>query len=189
MPLRSCPQQHMVDSCPSPALRVLGNPYAARDLVLGGDADAMNVLRQGVRILPHLFDGLLSIGLVDSHRSPGTDSMAVQKEHDLPDLQSLLPGMGNPRSALWADSIDGLQLSGGVANDTQHLRSEVPNQLLRQNWANSFHEAASQVAFTPLARLGRNGLHDLGLELKSVLLMPNPPTFLRQPLPGAYRWQ
>src|SRR5277367_2186207 len=116
MPLRGCPQQHMIDSGPGPILRVLGNPDPLRNLIRRREADAKNVLGQGIWVLPDLLDRLLSIGLVDSDRSPGTDSVAVEKEHDLSYLHSLMPGLGNPLSTFWADSIDGLQLSGIAAD-------------------------------------------------------------------------
>src|ERR1700757_2161218 len=138
MPLRGCPQQHMVDPGPGPILRVLGNPDPLCNVIRGGEADAKNILGQGIRILPYLLNGLLPIGLVDADRSPGTDSVAVKKEHDLSYLHSLMPGLGNPRSTLWADSIDGLQLSGIAADHAQYFRAEVSDQLLGEDGANPF---------------------------------------------------
>src|ERR1700757_4131177 len=108
MPLRGCPQQHVVDPCLGPILRVPGNSDALGNLIRRGEADAVDVFCQSVWILSYFLDGLLAVGLVDSDRSPGTDSVAVQEEHDFPYLRSLLPGTGNPLSTLWADSIDGL---------------------------------------------------------------------------------
>ena len=106
----------MVDPCLGPILRVLGNPDSLGNLVGRGEADAMDIFCQGVWVLPDLINGLFPIGLVNSDRSPGTGSVAVQEQHDLPDLHSVLPGTGNPLAALWADSIDRLQVSGTVPN-------------------------------------------------------------------------
>src|ERR1700745_819053 len=103
MSLRGCPQQHVVDPCLRPILRVLGNSDALSNLIRGGEADAVNVFCQGVWVRPPFLDGLFPVGLVDSDRSPGTDSVAVQEEHDLPYLHSLLPGTGNSLSTLWTD--------------------------------------------------------------------------------------
>jgi hypothetical protein len=107
----------------------------------------------------------------------------------LPDLHSVLPGAGNPLAALWADSIDRLQVCRTVPNHAQHFRSEASDQRLRQDRANPFHKAASQIPFNTLARVGRNGFQDLGFELETVLLIPDPPAFCGQPLPGAHGWQ
>ena len=92
------------------------------------------------------------------------------------------------RGAL-ADSIDRLQVSGAVTDHAQHLNTEASDQLLRQNRANPFNKTASQIPFNTLARVGRNGFQDLSFELETVLLIPDPPAFGGQPLPGAHRWQ
>src|SRR5438132_12262994 len=70
--------------------------------------------RQRVRILAHLLDCLLAIGLEDSHRPAGADAMAVQEKHDLADLLCLLPRMRDSLPALGADAIDRLQFGGSV---------------------------------------------------------------------------
>src|ERR1039458_1385923 len=189
MSLCGCPQQHVVDPSLGPILRVLGNPDALGNLVGRGEADAVNVFGQGVWVLPNVLNGPFSIGLVNSDGSPGTDSVAVQKEHDLPDLHSVLPGAGNPLAALWADSIDRFQVSGTVPNHAQHFRPEASDQLLRQDWANPLHKSASKISFNTFARVGRNGFQHLGFELETVLLIPDPPAFCGQPLPSAYGWQ
>jgi hypothetical protein len=67
----------------------------------------------------------------------------VQEKHNLADLHLLLPGIGDPIPAPWPDAIHGLQVGGTVANAPEHLSAEVSNQLLRQDGANPFHEAAS----------------------------------------------
>jgi hypothetical protein len=40
--------------------------------------------------------------------------MAVEEDHDLSDLHSLLPGIGDLFPTLWADTIYGLQVGGVV---------------------------------------------------------------------------
>src|ERR1700687_1604844 len=61
------------------------------------------VLRQHVRIAPHLLDCLLAIGLEDSHRSARAHAVAVQEQHDFPDLLCLLPCVRDSLPACGAD--------------------------------------------------------------------------------------
>ena len=189
MSFGGCPQKYVVYPSPSPILRILGYSDALSNLIRRGEADAVDLLRQGVRVLPHRLDGQISVGLVDADCSPGADTVAVEEDHDLADLHSLLPGTGDPFPALWTDAIDGLQVGGVVFNYTQYLGTKVADQLLRQDGANTLHEAAGQVPFDTLARRWRDGFQDLRFELETMLLVPHPPTFCGQPLPGAYRRQ
>ena len=186
MPLRGRPQQHVVDSGPGPILRVLGNPDPLGDLIRRGEADAVDLLCQGVRILPHRLNGQLPIGLVDSDRSPGTDSVAVEEEHDLSDLHPLLPGIGNPLPTLWADSIDGLQV-GGIAAD--HVLT-LPRRSVRPASSPGLGQPLSRSRRPDTVRHPRSWLEERlsgpGLELKTMLLIPDPPAFCGQPLPGAH---
>jgi len=76
-----------------------------------------------------------------------------------------------------------------VPLNIQYPRAEVSDQLLRQDRPNSLHEAASQVPFDTLACRWRDGFQNFGLELKTVLFIPDPPSFCGQPLPGAHRRQ
>src|ERR1035438_6299584 len=166
----------MGDSCPSTILRILRYPHALRDLIRRCEAYAVNLLRQCVRVLLHRLDGQIPVGLVNANSSPGTDPMAVEEEHDLADLHPLLPGIGDPFAALWPDAIDGLQIGGIVPDHSEHFRAEMSDQLLCQNGADSFHEAAGQIPFNALIRCWRNRFQDRGLELKTVLLIPDPPS-------------
>ena len=88
--------------------------------------------------------------------------------------------------ALWADAIDRLQVGGGVPNDVQHGGAEVPYQFLRKDWTNAFHEAAAKVTLDALARSRRSGFQDLGLELKPMVLISNPPAFGGEPFAGTH---
>jgi len=110
----------------------------------------------------------------------------VKEDHDLPDLHPFLPGIGDPFPAFWPDTIDGLQVGGVVANNPKYFRAEVSDQLFRQDGANPFHEAAGKVPFNTFARGWRNGFQGPGLELETVLLVPNPPAFRGEPLPSAH---
>src|ERR1035437_7226033 len=147
MSFGGCPQKYVVYPRPSPILRVFGYSDALGDLIRRGEPDAMDLLRQGVWVLPHSLDGQGAVGLVDADCPPGADPVAMEKEHDLADLHSLLPGIGDPLPALWPDTIDGLQVGGVVFYYRQDLCAEVADQLLCEDGANTLHEAAGQVPF------------------------------------------
>src|ERR1035441_7664404 len=136
MSLRGCPQEDMVDPSPRPVLRVLGDADALGYLIRGGEADAMDFLSQCVGVLLHRLDCQIAVRLEDADRPPSADPVAMEKEHDLPDLHPLLPGSGDPFTALWADAVYGLQVGRVVADDAQHLCAEVSDQLLRQDRSN-----------------------------------------------------
>src|ERR1017187_3612960 len=189
MPLRCCPKEYVADSSPSAILGILRYPDALSYLIRRGEAYAVNLLCQRVRVLLHRLDGQIPVGFVDTNSSPGTDTMAVKEEHDLANLHPLLPGIGDPLPTLWPDTVDGLQIGGVVANHVQDPCTEVSDQLLCQNGADSFHEAAGQIPFDALIRCWRNRFQDRGLELKTVLFIPDPPSLCGQPLSGAYRRQ
>src|ERR1035441_6237044 len=113
----------------------------------------------------------------------------MEEEHDLANLHPLLPGTGDPFAALWPNAIDGFQIAGIVGDHVQDPCTEVFDQLLCQNGADSFHEAAGQIPFNALIRCWRNRFQDRGLELKTVLLIPDPPSLCGQPLPRTHRRQ
>ena len=116
MSLRGRPQQNVIDAGTRPVLRVFWDPDALSDLIGRGEADAVDLLRQRVRVLPHRLNGQISVGLEDADRPPGADSVTMQEKHDLTDLHALLPGIGDPLPALWPDPVDGLEIGGVVAN-------------------------------------------------------------------------
>ena len=89
----------------------------------------------------------------------------MKDQHDLADMHPLLPSVGDPLSALWPDTIDGFQVGGVVPDYGEHFRAEMSDQLLRQDWTNTLHEATSQIPFDTLARRWRDGFQDLRFEL------------------------
>src|ERR1039458_2726573 len=132
MTLRSGSQQNMINAGARPVLRVLWYSDALSDRIGRGEADAVDLLRQRVRVLPHGLDGQISVGLEDADRPPGADSVAMQEEHDLADLHALLPGIGDPLPALWPDHVHGLEIGGVVANHLQDFGAAVGDPLLFQ---------------------------------------------------------
>src|SRR5262249_52711554 len=114
VPVRGRLQQDVVNARPRSVYRVSRNPDLLCNLVGGRETDPVDVLRQRVRVLTHLFDCLLSVGLEDSHRPAGTDAVAMQEEHDLADLLYLLPRVRYPLPALGTDPVYRLEFCGSV---------------------------------------------------------------------------
>src|ERR1700694_5729414 len=116
MSFRGGSQQNVIDAGARAVLRVFGYPHALRDLIGGRESDSVDLLGQSVRILLHCLNGQVSVCLVDAHCSPSTDTVAMQEEHDLADMHTFLPGIGNTLSALWANSIDGFEAGGTISD-------------------------------------------------------------------------
>jgi len=93
-----------------PILGVLGDADTLGDLVGRGKADAVDLLGQGVRVLLRRLNGVAPVGLENAHSPPGTDAVAMQEQHDPPDLHALVPGGRDPFPALGADAIDRFQV-------------------------------------------------------------------------------
>ncbi len=94
--------------------------------------------------------------------------------------------MRDPLPALGADAIDRLQFGGSVLDHGEDLRSEPPDQLLRENRPDALDQAAAEVTLDPLGRGRRHGLHHRRFELQPVLLVSDPPALRDQPLPSSH---
>ena len=79
--------------------------------------------------------------------------------------------------------------SSAALDHGENLGSEPPDQLLRENRAAPFHQAAAEVPLDPLGGGRRHRLHDGRLELQPVFLVPDPPALRAQPFPGSHRRQ
>jgi TonB dependent receptor len=139
------------------------------------------------KIASHFLACLLTVGLEGSHCPAGAHAVAVQEQHDLADLLCLLPRMRDSFPALGADTIDRLQFGGSVLDHGQNVGSEPPDQLLRENRPDAFHQAAAEVSLDSLGGSGRHGLHHRRFELQPMLLVPDPPALRTQPFPCCHR--
>src|ERR1019366_1962383 len=111
----------------------------------GCEADPVDVFCQHVGIAPHLLDCLLAVGLEDAHCPASAHAMAMQEQHDFADLLRLLPCVRDSLPALGAYAIDGLQFGAPLLDPGDNLRSEPPDQLLREGRSDPFHQAAAEV--------------------------------------------
>ena len=114
MALGGRPQEYVVDSGPRPILRVLGYPDTLGDLIRRGEADAVDLLRQGVRVLLHRLDGQIPVRLVDADSPPGTDPMAVEEEPPPTATMNPVPLIRRCNVRPWVDTgwlVEGLPAS------------------------------------------------------------------------------
>ena len=131
-----------------------GDPDLLGDLVGSREADPVDVFRQHVRIAPNLLNRLIPIGLVDAYRPAGADAVAVEEQHDLADLLSLLPCLRDPLPALGADPIYRFQFGGAVFDHGENIGSKAPHQLLGENRADALDQAAAEVPLDPFGVVG-----------------------------------
>ena len=84
-----------------PRRGVRGDADRLGDRVGGLEADAPDLARQPVRLLPHHPPAVVAEPLVDAHRQRGRDAVALQRRHHLADVPLLRPGRGDaPRPHL-----------------------------------------------------------------------------------------
>ncbi len=154
--------------------RVHGEAHLLRDLVRRLEADAVDVLRQPVGIVAHDGECLVRILLVNLHRQPGADAVALQEDHDLLDVLLLLPGARDLRRPLIADARHLAQPVDVRLDHIQRLEAEVIDDAPGIDRPNALDQAAAQVLADTLDR--RRELHRVlaHLELATVLWMRAP---------------
>src|SRR6516162_5114100 len=100
MPLASGLQQHMGQPRAGPQQRIVRDSYLLRDLVGSTEADAVDVLGQGVWVGAHLGDGIFAVGLVNTHGPAGTHAVGMEKDHNLTNYFLLGPGFLDAMTSL-----------------------------------------------------------------------------------------
>src|SRR6266516_5412200 len=83
----------------NPDHRCLFDAQLHRNGVGGLEADAADVAREPVRVLGHDLDGVGTVGLENPYRPRCADTVAVQKDHDLPHRLLFSPGGENAGGA------------------------------------------------------------------------------------------
>ena len=101
----------------------------------------------------------------------------------------MLTPMGDPLTPLGADPMHQMQFGRAVFDYGKNVGSEAPHQFLGEDRADPLHEPAAQIPLDSLGGGRRHGLQGRGFELKAVFLVPHPPSFGSQPLPGGHRRQ
>ena len=100
---------------------VTGNAQSLGDGVGSLEPYPVDVEGQSVRVLLYPLDRLVTIGLVDAHRSGGADAVGLEEDHDLPDDLLLRPCPGHPFFALGSDTFQFEKSLGFLLDHVEHL--------------------------------------------------------------------
>ena len=87
-----------------------GNTNFLSNLIRRFKPDAMDVLGQRIGIGLNLFNRGFPVGLENTHGPARTYTIAVEKDHDLPDDLLLRPSILDLLPALGTDALDVFQL-------------------------------------------------------------------------------
>ena len=125
-------------------------------------ADAPDVAGQAIRVLLHLVEGLIAVGLPDADRPGRTDAVRVQKDHDVAHGLLLFPAGANQGDAVLADALDFLEKRRTFIDHFQGAVAEGLDDLVREKGTDALDESGSEELFDALGRIGRRRLHRLG---------------------------
>src|SRR5574337_527177 len=137
-----------------PQERMLLDPDRLGDPIGGLEADPIDVLGQPVRIFLDNSDGGFSVGFEDLGGIGGGDAMALQENHDLPDLFLLLPGGSDSLKSDLADSIHGEQAGGLLLDDAQGVDAKDLHQPFGEDRTDPFDETGAQILLDAGKRAG-----------------------------------
>src|SRR5277367_86703 len=126
-----------------------------RDRVGGLETDASDISGQPIGILGHNLDGVGAIGLVDANGTRGSNPVAMQEDHDLPDDLLLSPGVRDTFSADGADARHLAEPSRLGFDDVENLVRKRLDHLLGVNRANAPDHAGAQIFLNPFDRTRR----------------------------------
>src|SRR5262249_57722321 len=85
--------------------RIPWNPESLRQRIRRLEANAMDIECQTIGILPHAWNGLAAIGLVNADGTRGPNAMGVQEDHNLSDDLLGFPGLNHPLFAFRANAV------------------------------------------------------------------------------------
>ena len=122
-------QKNVVETGPGPQGRVSRDSDISGNLVGRLEPDTRNVLAQPVGILPDLGHGIGPVGSVDPCGPPGSHTVRVEEEHDLPDGLLIRPGLSDAPPAARSDALHGFQAGRVLLDDLEDLLAEFLHQL------------------------------------------------------------
>jgi hypothetical protein len=94
------------------------------------ETNPSDVSGKPIGVLGHDLHSLGPVGLEDANRAGGSDSIAVKKDHDLPDDLLLGPSVRDPFGSDRADARHLAKPIGLRLDDVEDLFAEGPNHLL-----------------------------------------------------------
>src|SRR5437763_8495809 len=135
---------------PDPDQRRLLDAELGRNLIGGDKADPPNVASQAVRVLGDQLNGIGSVGLVDPYGSRGSDSVAMEEQHDLADDLLFGPAGNDLPGAFWADAGHLAQTRGLLLDNLEHAFSKSTDELPGIDRADAADHAGAQVLLDAL---------------------------------------
>ena len=137
----------------------------------------MNVERQTIRIFLDAGNGVISVGLVNTHSTGGPNAMGVEKDHNLANHFLRRPCLNHPLFAFRTNAIEFRQPFWGLFND---VKDDVPkrlDQFLRKVWSNPFDHPRTKVFLHAFQGTGRDDAEVLGLKLQAMGAVGEPCAF------------
>lgn len=147
--------------------------------VRGPEADSVNIQCQAVGILSDLDDGLFAVGLVYPYRPPCSDSVGLEKDHDLPDELLLGLGGGDLLHPFPADAREIQEPFWLGFGDGENILPECLDKHLGEMGADPLDHAGTKIFLDPFEGAGGDRLELVRLELESVnaVVLPCPDAF------------
>ena len=115
------------------------------------ETDASNIPGKSIGVLRHDLHGVRAVGLEDANRPRGSDPVAVQEDHDLPDDLLLGPGVRDPFGSNHADARHLAKPIGLGLDDVEDLLTEGLDHLLGVDRPDTPDHSRAQIFLDPVA--------------------------------------
>ncbi len=162
------------DSAATSPLIVLAVAHLRCDGVGSLEADAPDVIGKAVGILLHLVDALLAVSLIDLSCEGGADTVALEKDHHVLDVELLHPRVVNLLDALGANAVHLAEPLAVFLDDVEGVHAELGDNELGELWTDTLDKSAAKVLLQSEERGGHGFLVALYDELAAVLSVDLP---------------
>ena len=160
------------------------DPFIARRLGAAGqgdpvgdpEADAVDFLRQPVRVFLDHPDGRIAIHGMDAARIRAGDAVRFQKQHQFPQLGFGGIRFDDHRQLLRADSLDLQQVPGLPLQNVQRFQAESRHHPLGHRRADSLDSAGTEKSFDGRQRRRRHPAQRFAAKLAAVTGVNGPGT-------------
>ena len=151
------------------------------------ETDPVNVSSQSVGIRPDHLDRLLAVGFVDPNGTVCSQSMGMEKEHDIAYHLLFSPGLLDTLAPLCADTLHLLETLRLVLDDVEDLLPELFHELRGIDGADSLDHSAPEVFLDSFQRGWRLGLEMMSLQLDTMVAVFLPGSLGGDPFAGSHR--
>ena len=145
--MRGCFADNVLDRSSCPQRRIVRNANLHGQFIRRAEADAPDVVRQFIRVGPHLFDGTVAVSFVNANRAGRADAVALQEDHDITDVLLFMPTLADALDPLGTDSLDLAQKRRRLVDNVERLLAKCFDDFLGIGRANPFHKARREILF------------------------------------------